>query len=64
MNVTYAISLWNFSHYAGPGDLEGELAAVRAQGYGCLLYTSDAADAPPCVELGWLPFIKTKNSST
>ena len=34
MNVTYAISLWNFSHYAGPGDLESELAAVRAQGYG------------------------------
>lgn len=38
MNVTYAISLWNFSHYAGPGDLEGELAAVRAQGYGIELW--------------------------
>lgn len=38
MNVEYAISLWNFSHYAQPGNLEGELAAVRAEGYGIELW--------------------------
>ncbi len=30
---------------------------------GCLLYTSDAADDPPCVDLGVRRIIKKKNNT-
>ena len=32
--------------------------------YGCLLYTSDAADDTPCVDLGGRRTIKKKNTHT
>ena len=32
--------------------------------YGCLLYTSDAADDPLCVDLGGRRIIKKKNTYT
>ena len=38
MNVQYAISLWNYSHYPGTGTLEQELAAIRTLGYGAELW--------------------------
>jgi sugar phosphate isomerase/epimerase len=34
MNITYAISQWNFSHYAGQPNLERVIERVRALGYG------------------------------
>ena len=36
------------------------LAVVKADAYGCLLYTSDAADALLCVDLGGRRSIKKK----
>ena len=38
MNVQYAISLWNYSHYPGTGTLEQELAGIRELGYGVELW--------------------------
>jgi sugar phosphate isomerase/epimerase len=38
MNVQYAISLWNYSHYPGTGTLEQELGAIRELGYGVELW--------------------------
>lgn len=34
MKIQYAISLWNYSHYAEPGTLEQELRRIRELGYG------------------------------
>lgn len=38
MRIQYAISLWNFSHYAHVGSLEQELGQIRALGYGAELW--------------------------
>jgi sugar phosphate isomerase/epimerase len=38
MRIQYAISLWNFSHYADVGSLEGELGKIRALRYGVELW--------------------------
>lgn len=38
MRIQYAISLWNFSHYARVGSLEEELGQIRALGYGVELW--------------------------
>jgi sugar phosphate isomerase/epimerase len=38
MKIRYAISLWNFSHYARVASLEEELARIREQGYAVELW--------------------------
>ena len=38
MKLHYAISLWNFSHYARSDSLEEELGRMRATGYGVELW--------------------------
>jgi sugar phosphate isomerase/epimerase len=38
MRLRYAISLWNFSHYARVGSLEQALGRMRAMGYGVELW--------------------------
>jgi sugar phosphate isomerase/epimerase len=38
MKIQYAISLWNFRHYARVGSLEQELGHIRALGYGVELW--------------------------
>lgn len=40
MRIDYAISLWNFTHYANASSLERVLAWVRAAGYGIELWGS------------------------
>ncbi len=39
MNIQYAISLWNFSHYAQVASLEEELAQIRDLGYAVELWS-------------------------
>jgi sugar phosphate isomerase/epimerase len=38
MKIEYAISLWNYGHYADVGSLEEELARIRDCGYGVELW--------------------------
>jgi sugar phosphate isomerase/epimerase len=38
MKIQYAISLWNYSHYATVGSLEQELSLIRESGYGVELW--------------------------
>ncbi len=38
MHIEYAISLWNYRHYADVGELEHEIALIRQQGYGVELW--------------------------
>jgi len=38
MKIQYAISLWNYSHYATSGSLEQELSLIRESGYGVELW--------------------------
>jgi sugar phosphate isomerase/epimerase len=38
VRIQYAISLWNFSHYASVGSLEQELGRIRELGYGVELW--------------------------
>jgi sugar phosphate isomerase/epimerase len=38
MRIQYAISLWNFGHYARVGSLEQELGKIRKLGYGVELW--------------------------
>jgi len=40
MHITYAISLWNFTHYAEVPDLVQCLALLREQGYGVELWAA------------------------
>eukprot|EP00831_Metopus_contortus_P063665 TRINITY_DN56282_c0_g1_i1.p2 TRINITY_DN56282_c0_g1~~TRINITY_DN56282_c0_g1_i1.p2 ORF type:complete len:117 (-),score=40.81 TRINITY_DN56282_c0_g1_i1:35-385(-) len=51
-----------FDHiYCSMNCLRGHLKAQSKQRY-CLLYTSDAADDTPCVDLGGRRIIKKKNT--
>ena len=47
-------------HMAKPNQTETEASAPRAAAGRCLLYTSDAADDTPCVDLGGRRIIKKK----
>ena len=38
MDISYSVSLWNFTHYAEPPDLAQCVAMVREQGYGIELW--------------------------
>lgn len=38
MHIEYAISLWNYRHYAGLEDLEHQIALIRRQNYGVELW--------------------------
>jgi sugar phosphate isomerase/epimerase len=44
LHIEYAISLWNYRHYANLGGLEHQIALIRQQGYGVELWADWRAD--------------------